>query len=137
MPTPLHHAPAEANLQGQLEFHDSEVRSSTLTADALTVAFSAAFVQVDGAGAGYVQSLEMAFTGAGVDGPLADSVGRLSHGKLWVDGVALPALPFPYTAPAPVRMELQFSNGTRLTITATTLVCRFTGDAKFVESFAC
>ena len=130
-----HYRPA--SLQGQLEFHDSEVRGIALEADALTLAFSAAFVQVEGAGAGYVQSLEMASTGASVDGPLADGVGRLSHGKLWVGGVALPALPFPYTAPGPVHIELQFSNGTRLTITAASLVCRFTGDAKFVETFAC
>ena len=124
-------------MQGQLEFHDSEVRSIALQADALTLAFSAAFVQTEGAGSGYVRSLEFACTGATVDGPLADGVGRLSNGKLWVDGVALPALPFPYTAPGPVRLELQFSNGTRLAIAAATLVCRFNGDAKFVASFAC
>ena len=124
-------------MQGQLEFHDSEVRGIAFDCDELTLAFSAAFVQVEGAGAGYVQSLVLACTWATIDGPLADGVGRLSHGKLWVDGVALPALPFPYTAPGPVRIELQFSNGSRLAITAATLECRFTGDPKFVESFAC
>ncbi|WP_367849665.1 hypothetical protein [Rhodoferax sp. WC2427] len=124
-------------MQGQLAFHDSEVRSVVLRADALTLAFSAAFVQADGAGAGYVQSLEIACTGATVDGPLADSVGRLSHGKLWVCGRVLPALPFPYAAPGPVRIELQFANGTRLVVSAATLACRFKGDPKFVESFAC
>lgn len=124
-------------MQGELEFHDSEVRRIALDGDTLTLAFSAAFVQAEGAGAGYVQSLVLACTGASVDGPLANGIGRLSHGKLWVDGVALPALPFPYTAPGPVRLALQFSNGTRLAITATTLECRFTGDPKFVESFAC
>ncbi|WP_295950843.1 hypothetical protein [Rhodoferax sp.] len=124
-------------MQGQLEFHDSEVRSIALHGDALTLAFSAAFVQADGAGAGYVQTLELGCTGACVDGPLADGVGRLSSGKLWVEGVALPALPFPYTAPGPVQVELQFSNGTRLAIRAATLECRFTGDPTFVESFAC
>ena len=124
-------------MQGQLEFHDSEVRSMTLHHGTLTLTFSAAFVQADGAGAGYVQSLEIACTGAIVEGPLADGVGRLSHGTLWLDGVPLPALPFPYTAPGPVRLELQFSNGTRLVMGAVTLECRFTGDPKFVESFAC
>lgn len=124
-------------MQGQLEFHDSEVRSIALQVDVLTLAFSAAFVHADGAGLGYVQSLELACTGATVDGPLADSVGRLTHGTLWVDGVARSTLPFPYTAPGPVRVELQFSNGTRLAITAASLACRFTGDPKFVESFAC
>ena len=126
-----------ASLQGQLEFHDSEVRSVALEGAALTITFSAAFVQADGAGAGYVQSLVITCTGASVDGPLVDGVGRLSHGKLWVNGVVLPAMPFPYSAPGPVRVELQFSNGTRLAIAAVSLVCRFTGDAKFVESFAC
>lgn len=126
-----------ASLQGQLEFHDSEVRSIALHNGALTLAFSAAFVQADGAGAGYVQSLEIAGTGAAVDGPLPDGVGRLSQGTLWVGGVALPALTFPCTSHGPVRLELQFSNGTRLVITAATLECGFTGDPKFVESFAC
>ncbi len=124
-------------MQGHLEFHDSEVRSIALQNDALTLAFSAAFVQADGAGVGYVQSLELACTGARVDGPLADGVGRLSHGRLWVSGRLLPALPFPYAAPGPVRLELQFSNGTRLVLSAATLECQFRGDPKFVESFAC
>lgn len=124
-------------MQGQLEFHDSEVRSTTLQDDTLTLAFSAAFVQAEGAGAGYAQTLEIACTGATVDGPLADAVGRLSHGKVWVCGRVLPALPFPYAAPGPVRLELQFSNGTRLVVSAATLVCRFRGDPHFVESFAC
>ena len=127
----------QAGLQGQVEFHDSEVGRITLDDGALTLAFSAAFVLAEGAGAGYVQSLVITGTQATVDGPLADGVGRLSQGTLWVDGVALPALPFPYTAPGTVRMELQFSNGIRLTLTAASLVCRFTGDARFVESFAC
>lgn len=34
-------------MQGQLEFHDSEVRSTTLQTDTLTLAFSAAFVQAE------------------------------------------------------------------------------------------
>ncbi|BDT67036.1 hypothetical protein os1_12030 [Comamonadaceae bacterium OS-1] len=124
-------------MQGQLEFHDSEVRSIALQTDTLTLAFSAAFVQAEGIGAGYVQSLEITCTRATVVGPLADGVGRLSNGKLWVCGRVLPALPFPYAAPGPVRIELQFSNGTRLAISAATLECRFKGDPKFVESFAC
>ncbi len=124
-------------MQGQLEFHDSEVHRIDMREGALTIAFSAAWVQAEGVGAGYVQSLVMAFTGATVDGPLADGVGRLSQGKLWVDGLSLPALPFPYTASATVRVALQFSNGVRLEIAANGLVCQFTGDPKFIESFAC
>nr|WP_315203021.1 hypothetical protein [uncultured Albidiferax sp.] len=124
-------------MQGQLDFHDSEVGRITLQADVLTLAFSAALVQARSAETGYVQTLEIACTGATVDGALADAVGRLSHGKLWVCGRVLPALPFPYAAPGPVRLELQFSNGTRLVVSAATLECRFRGDPHFVESFAC
>jgi hypothetical protein len=124
-------------MQGQLEFHDSEVRSIDMQADALTIVFSAAYVRTPAAGAGYVQSLVMAFTGASLDGPRADGIGRLSHGMLWVDGVAQTALPFPYTTAGPVRVELRFSNGTHLNILATSLVCRLTGDPQFIESFAC
>lgn len=124
-------------MQGQLDFHDSEVGRITLQADVLTLAFSAALVQARSAETGYVQTLEITCTGATVDGPLADGMGRLSYGKLWVCGRVLPALPFPYAAPGPVRLELQFSNGTRLVFSAATLECRFRGDPHFVESFAC
>lgn len=122
-------------MQGQLEFHDSEVRSSTLLAGTLTIAFSAACVQAENAG--YVQSLVLELTEAAVDGPLTGGIGRLLHGTLWVDGVALPAVRFPYTVSGRVRMELQFANGIHLAISATSLVCRLTGDPRFVESFAC
>jgi hypothetical protein len=122
-------------MQGQLEFHDSEVRSTTLLAGTLTVAFSAACVHADNAG--YVQSLVLELTEAAVDGPLTDGIGRLLHGTLWVDGVALPAVRFPYTVSGRVRMELQFANGIHLAISAASLVCRLTGDPHFIESFAC
>lgn len=124
-------------MQGQLEFHDSEVHRIELQAGDCRIAFSAASVQAQGLGAGYVQSLELRCPGAWVDGPLADGLGRLVQGQVWVQGQALARLPFPYTAPGPVRLLLQFANGVRLDIRADGLLCQFSGEPGFVESFAC
>ena len=124
-------------MQAKLEFHDSEVRSIDTHADTLRLAFSAAYVHLDSVRAGYVQSLEMQFRGAAWDGPVADCVGRLSAGRLLLDGSAQSSIPLPYSSSGTLRVELQFSNGAHLHISAAALVCRFTGDPTFVESFAC
>ncbi len=120
-----------------LEFHDSEVRSVKSNADSLTVTFSAAHVLRADAVAGYVQSLELKLSSATWIGPVAECVGRLSAGKVVTNGVARSSLELPYTSTGSVTAELQFSNGSLLTITATTLECRLTDEPKFVEAFRC
>ncbi|WP_394787224.1 hypothetical protein [Rhodoferax sp.] len=119
------------------EFHDSEVRRIAAQDGALQILFAAAFVRVGTASSGYAQSLEMQFLDARWDGILADCIGRLSDGRLLAGASAQSSIPLPYASAGPVQVELQFSNGARLQIRAASLLCRFTGDPQFVESFAC
>ena len=103
-----------------LEFHDSEVRNVESNANSLTVMFSAAHVhRTDGqsggdAMSGYVQSLEMKFSGATWIGPVAECMGRLSAGKVVANGVARSRLELPYAFTGNLTAELQFSNGSQL-----------------------
>ncbi len=130
-------------MNATLEFHDSEVCNVELNANSLTVVFSAAHVhRPDGqsggdAIAGYVQSLEMKFSDATWIGPVAECMGRLSAGKVVANGVARSRLELPSAFTGNVSAELQFSNGSQLSITATALECHLTGEAKFVEAFRC
>ena len=120
-----------------LAFHDSEIHSVAMLADTLTLAFSAAYVQLADKRSGYMQSVKMEFRQATWVGPTADCVGRLSDGTLWVNGAPQAPLTLPYASAGPVRVELRFSNGANLAISAQAMVCRCTGDPQFVESFAC
>jgi len=124
-------------MHASLEFHDSEVRSTDAQADTLRIIFSAAFVRVAPDQVGYAQSVEIQCLGAHWNARLADCMGRLSGGRLLVGDSVLSSLALPYASTGPVRLELQFSNGAQLQVHAQSLVCGFTGDPKFVESFAC
>ena len=126
-----------------LEYHDSEVRRVESTADSLTVFFSAAYVHrstgrpaID-AGSGYAQSVEMLFSGAAWRGPLPECVGRLAAGQVVANGVARSLIDLPHASTGPVAAEFQFANGALLSVTASALVCRFIGEPRFIESFAC
>lgn len=126
-----------------LEIHDSEVRSVEANANSLTVAFSAAYVHRSSgrpgfdAGSGYAQSVEMEFSGATWVGPLPECVGRLSDGQVVSNGVARSLIELPYSSSGSVSAEFQFTNGSLLSVSASALVCRFTGEPRFIESFSC
>ena len=126
-----------------LEFHDSEVRSVESHGDSLIVMFSAAYVHrsvgrpgID-SGSGYVQSVEMQFSDATWDGPLTECVGSLSNGRVISSGVALSMIELPFASTGPVSAELQFANGSLLSVKAQKLVCQFAGEPNFVEAFRC
>jgi hypothetical protein len=130
-----------------LEFQDSEVRCVAATlgaavdapasADGLIVSFSAAYVCAPDGGAGYMPSVELAFSGARWQGPLGDCVGRLSGGTCGVNGAAQTRLPLPFAASGPVSAELRFANGAWLQVSAKQLDCRFVAVPTFVEDFRC
>ncbi|WP_119154032.1 hypothetical protein [Caldimonas tepidiphila] len=127
-----------------LLFHDSEVRLAFADGDTLRVQFSAAHVERREAGPragapvlGYARTLELAFARAAWTGALHECVGRLVQGRLSAAGAAHARLPLPFDAPGPVRCELAFHNGTLLEVEAGAVSCRFTGDPRFVESYAC
>lgn len=130
--------PATMNLS--LQFHDSEVRDVQATGEGLIVAFSAAAVRSsdrrNGAD-GYVMNLEMLLTRATWSGAPADGVGRLSTGVLSIDDVPISPLPLPFARDGQVEVRLNFANGTLLSIAAAAVALRFSGEPRWVESYAC
>ena len=123
-----------------LQFHDSEVRQAQTAGADLSVAFSAASVRssdrqngIDG----YVLNLEMLLTQATWTGARADGVGRLSTGALSIDGVPLSPVPLPLARAGKVALTLTFANGTLLSIAARSVLIRFSGEPRWVESYAC
>lgn len=130
-------------LNAAFEFHDSEVRSVEPREDSLIVMFSAAYVHRSTgrpgvhSGSGYVQSVEMEFLGATWDGPTTECVGRLSGGSVISNSMAQSIIELPFSSNGPVSSELQFSNGSLLSVKAQKLVCRFAGEPRFVEILRC
>jgi hypothetical protein len=126
-----------------LEFHDSKVRGAQKAEADLLLTFSAAYIHrsngrpgVD-AGAGYAAELLIVFREAEWAGDLAACQGKLSEGELVVGGERLSMVPLPYAASGGVSAELQFANGSALSIRASSVECLPTGDERFVESYAC
>ena len=126
-----------------LEFEDSEISRVREYDGALLVEFSAAHVHgfqrtPDGASeSGYAPSLVMTFEGAQWQGRLADCIGRLRAGRVIVDGIAQPRLALPSTVQCDIKAELQFANGTLLSVSGTGLNCRFGGEPRFVADLRC
>jgi len=109
----------------------------------LTIRFSAAHVRgfggrsdTDG-GSGYAQPLAMQFGEATWQGALADCIGRLAGGKAVINGVTHSVLELPCVCDGAISVELDFKNGTHLSVSAKSLNCQFTGETKFVEDFRC
>ena len=130
-------------MNGGMELNDYGVRSVEEYTNSLTVAFSAAYEDRSSgrpgfdAGSGYAQSVEMEFSGATWVGPLPECVGRLSDGQVVSNGVARSLIELPYSSSGSVSAEFQFTNGSLLSVSASALVCRFTGEPRFIESFSC
>jgi len=126
-----------------LEFHDSEVLAVEPRQGSLIVMFSAAYVHrstgrpgID-SGSGYVQSVEMQFLDATWEGSVTECVGRLSSGSVISNGLVLSLIELPFASNGPVSAELQFANGSLLSVKARELICRFAGEPNFVEVFRC
>ena len=63
--------------------------------------------------------------------------GRIAHGRLLQDGQQVPSLPLPAQETAAHALELRFANGAVLVLAAQAWQCRFAGEARFRESYAC
>ncbi|RZI79427.1 MAG: hypothetical protein EOP38_25425 [Rubrivivax sp.] len=130
-----------------LQFHDSEVLRVESNEGVLRVVFAAAFVHrttgLDSEKypqAGYVHALEMVFAKATWTGsPLSDCLGRLSAGHVMehADKARRSCIDLPFASRGPVSAELQFANGSLLSIAAEALVCQFTGEPRFSEPLSC
>ena len=130
-------------MNAALEFHDSEVSKVEANAGSVRVLFSAAYVHrsegipgVDN-GEGYVQTVELQIAGAIWKGSIDDCVGNISDGDLFVAGMPVRLVPLPFEATDEVRLELQFTNGSTLSTSGSSVHVRQTGEARFIERFAC
>ena len=130
-------------MNSALEFHDSEVSSITDADGSLHVRFSAAYVhRSDGvpgvdSGEGYIQAVELTLENASWDGSLAECIGKLSDGELFVVDRPLGLVPLPFESTSQTRVELQFSNGATLLARGAPVHVRTNGAARFVERFVC
>jgi len=130
-------------MNAAIEFHDSEISSVVSEAGRLYIRFSAAYIHksvgvpgVD-SGGGYVQAIVIQLERAQWIGQLNECVGKLSDGKLEVNGQEQKLVPLPFTVVGHIRLTLQFSNGTELSVTAGDLEVSQIGEARYIESFAC
>ncbi|WP_157604455.1 hypothetical protein [Rhizobacter sp. Root1221] len=126
-----------------MEFHDSEVSSVEGDADVLCIRFSAACVHrsagtpgVD-SGAGYAQALELRLTNPAWAGKPSECIGRLSDGRIHVDGQLLALVPVPYANKGDVSLVVQFANGAELSALAKGVTVQQVGEPRYVESFSC
>ncbi|MBB5193243.1 hypothetical protein HNQ50_003997 [Silvimonas terrae] len=126
-----------------LEFHDSEVRDVEASTNTVTVNFAAAYVHrsegrpaID-AGSGYMQSVQLVFADAQYSGPINECIGLLSDGLLKINGETSTTMPIPLSVSGSIYLEMGFANGSHILIAAQSLICRASGEAKFIESFDC
>ncbi len=130
-------------MQLQLEFADSEVSRVHLGPDGLTVRFSAAQVYQcrDSTPitetAGYSRDVELWLSGADISMPGGHCFGRVSVGRLELNGGWLKRIPLPFQGQGPVRLEFAFANGSEFSVSGSAIECRFNGEPNFAESLFC
>lgn len=123
---------------------DSEIARLDIDGADLRLHFSAACVRLQPAGAapveGYARSVVWHLSGARCDGAgqlPSDAFGRLREGRLrhagrWQGEAALPT-----DLAGPLTLELQFANGTSLSVDAQALRSTAPEPLPFTESLAC
>ena len=127
----------------RLVFHDSEVSSIDTTTNTVVIRFSAAVVHgrpgLSGADAttGYLQSVALVCLGVASMQADAGCIGRLSSGMLTTNGQRMNAVPMPYCTSSASKLELDFTNGSRVTLNASGLHLKLSDDSRFIESLAC
>lgn len=126
-----------------LVFHDSEISNIARDDQTVVIVFSAAFIHVESAHAGfntptgYLQSVQLVCLGVESMQADASCFGRLSGGEVLVNGQRMSSVPVPYDTSAACMLELEFTNGSRVTLNATGLQLRLTDTSRFTESFSC
>ena len=131
-----------------LQLADSEVLRVRRDGADLLLAFAAAQVRplaadgwpVDGTGPGHVRGLVLRLrqaNAAALAGPWGDAIGRLAQGRLVRGGQAQATLVVPGTLDGPLRLTLDFANGTPFQADAQGLAAGFDGAPGYRESLAC
>jgi hypothetical protein len=125
-----------------IEFHDSEVQLAEGSSDVFRIVFSSAYVHrsegqpgID-AGAGYTQQAELTFTSATWSKSSLPTVGKLSDGFLMLGSKKHSLIPLPLSVSGKIEAELVFVSGLVLSVSASSVSCKFTSEAHFVENYA-
>jgi hypothetical protein len=141
-------------MAGTLSWHNSELlpieaASGTPMAHlpgSLRLRFAVAFVCLEGQGKasnwGYLKPLDLFFEHAVLEGCVADCVGQIMQGALWLAhdpplGTGHSTVSLPWVVNEPLRLVLRFRQGGELTIRAASARGAPPDDARFTESFAC
>lgn len=126
-----------------LEFQDSEISSLETRSGQLVVRFSAACVHRSeggfgrGAEVGFLPALELCCLRPMTVSQDAGCLGRLSGGRLVVDGAELARVPLPYESGAEMVLELTFANGAHCRVLGTGLSVRSTEAPRWAEWLRC
>lgn len=125
-----------------IEFHDSKVQLAEGASDVFRIVFSSAYVHrsegqpgID-AGTGYTQQAELTFTSATWSKSPLPYVGKLSEGFLMLSGKKHSIISMPLSVSGKIEAELVFVSGAVLYISASSVSCKFTSEAHFVENYA-
>lgn len=134
----------DGSLMWEWQLSESEVSEAHQHADRVTLHLSAVTARALGAQPGeapsawgYVQGVILDLHQAQVQQWDGFAAGRIAQGRLTQDGQPLLSIPLPVVRMVPNHLELRFANGAVLELTAQAWQCRFGGEARFRESYAC
>ena len=126
-----------------LLFTDSEIKAVVPMREGIHISLSAAHVLQSNPAMpeqpieGFSRGVELVLPGVQLDKPATDLIGRLSRGRIHINGQWSPSIPLPHTYTGPVKLELSFANQSFLALEADRVECRFEGGPNFHESMAC
>ncbi|NML13431.1 hypothetical protein [Azohydromonas caseinilytica] len=124
-------------------FTDSEIAAAVPTPEGVHIRLSAAHVVQSNPAIseksieGFSQGVELVLPGVQLDKPATDLIGRLSQGRIRINGQWSPSIPLPHTHSGPTKLELSFANQSFLALEAEGMECRFEGEPNFHESMVC
>lgn len=126
------------------QLSDSEVSEVQQHAERVTLHFSAATARALGrqpgeapSAWGYAQGVILDVHQARVVQWEGFASGRIAQGRLLQEGTQVLSLTLPAQESVASVWELRFANGAVLVLAAQAWQCRFVGEARFQESYAC
>ena len=124
-------------MQFALEFHDSEVRDLAADAGSIRLRFSAASVRAADGERGWLPGVTLSLSDATLDGDAAHAFGKLTEGRLRLDGrpVTRPALPG--SLAGELELALRFANGSALSLRGRGLELAVADGTGFVPDLSC
>ena len=120
-----------------LAFHDSELRDVVVDAGTVRLRFAAASVVAADGERGWLPGVVLTLTGATLDGDAALAFGKLTEGRLRVDGQAVARPAVPGTLAGAIALDLRCANGAGLALRGRALVLAVADDARFAADLSC